>query len=182
MNPSESLLDPLDEFYLASGIPTPDARRIESQDIPEPYRSLLVHEDDMTPTLEAAYRQRIHLRLVERKLEGEMLLRRVVLLRDKDNQPVVFGAIRIRLAYLTPEARQFVLEGRLPLGRVLGDMFIQHLSRPVAYFEVRADSVIGEALQTEISRCLYGRRNKLYVPSGKVLAEVVEILPPAEAF
>jgi len=180
MNQPESLLDPLDQFYLASGVPLPQVRRTEGKDVPEPYRNLLVHEDDMTPTLEAAHRQRIHLRLLSRKLEGDVMLRQVVLLRDSDERPVEFGAIRIRLAGLPPEARQFVLDGRLPLGRVLRDFFIEHLSRPVAYFEVTADSLIGEALQTRTSQRLYGRRNKLLMPSGEVLAEVVEILPPAD--
>ncbi len=65
-----------------------------------------------------------------------MLLRQVVLVLDSDERPVEFGAIRIQLNQLPPEARQRVLEGKLPLGRVLQDFFIQHSSRPVAYFEV----------------------------------------------
>ena len=182
MNQPESLLDPLDQFYLASGNPIPMARRTEGKDIPEPFRSLLVHEGDMTPRLEAACGQRIHLRIISRKLEGDLMLRQVVLVRDSDEGPVEFGAIRIRLEYLPPEARQMVLDCRLPLGRVLHDFFIQHLSQPVAYFELTADSLIRQALQTDFDQHLYGRRNKLLLPSGKVFAEVVEILPPAEAF
>jgi chorismate-pyruvate lyase len=180
MNQPENLLDPLDQFYLASGMPVPEATKIEGKGIPEPYRSLLVHEDDMTPTLEAAYRQRIHLRLLNRKVEDDVMLRQVVLVLDSNERPVEFGAIRIQLRYLPPEARQLVLEGRLPLGRVLQDFFIQHSSCPVVYFEVRADALIGEALQTRSFQRLYGRRNWLLMPSGEVLAEVVEILPPSD--
>lgn len=180
MNQPENLLDPLDQFYLASGVPIPEATKTEGDGIPEPYRNLLVHEEDMTSTLEAAYRQRIHLRLVNRKVEGDVMLRQVVLVLDSDEQPVEFGAIRIQLQHLPLEARQLVLEGRLPLGRVLQDFFIQHSSRPVAYFEVRADALIGEALQAPNLRRLYGRRNRLLMPSGEVLAEVVEILPPSD--
>ena len=50
MNQPENLLDPLDRFYLASGVPVPEAAKIEAECIPEPYRSLLVHDNDMTPT------------------------------------------------------------------------------------------------------------------------------------
>ena len=180
MNPRENLLDPLDQFYLASGVPVPEAKKTEGEDIPEPYRSLLVHQDDMTPTLEAAYRQRIHLRLVNQKVEGDVMLRQVVLVLDSDERPVAFGATRIQLRHLLPQARQLVLEGRLPLGRVLQDFFIQHSSQPVAYFAVITDALIGEALEAPSLGRLYGRRNKLLMPSGEVLAEVVEILPPSD--
>ena len=177
MNRPESLLDPLDQFYLVSGVPVPEATRIEAESVPEPYRSLLVHENDMTPTLEAAYRQRIHIRLISRKVEGDVLLRQVALVLDSDERPVEFGAIRIQLSQLPPEARQLVLESKLPLGRLLQDFFIQHSSEPVAYLAVKADDRIGEALQTPSLQRLYGRRNKLLMPSGEVLAEVLEILP-----
>jgi len=180
MNQPENLLDPLDQFYLASGVLVPEATKIEAESVPEPYRSLLVHDNDMTPTLEAAYRQRIHIRLISGKVEGDVFLRQVVLVLDSDERPVEFGAIRIQLNQLPPEARQLVLESKLPLGRLLQDFFIQHSSQPVAYFEVNADGRIGEALQTPSLQRLYGRRNKLLMPAGEVLAEVVEILPPSK--
>ena len=180
MNQPESLLDPLDQFYLVSGVPVPEATKIEIECIPEPYRNLLVHENDMTPTLEAAYRQRIHIRMISRKVEDDVLLRQVVLVLDSDERPVEFGAICIQLNQLPPGARQLVLDSKLPLGRLLQDFFIQHSSQPVAYFEVNADERIGEALQTPSRQRLYGRRNKLLMPSGEVLAEVVEILPPSK--
>src|SRR5207247_1720059 len=104
----------------------------------------------------------------------------VVLVLDGDERPVEFGAIRIQLKHLPPEARQLVLESRLPLGRVLQDFCVEHSSQPVAYFVVRADALIGEALRAPAFQRLYGRRNRLLVSSGEVLAEVVEILPPSD--
>lgn len=180
MNPSENLLDPLDYFYLASGVPIPQAVEIEGERIPQPYRSLLVHTNDMTPTLERVYRQRIHIRLVNRKVDGEVMLRQVVLVLDTDERPVEFGAIRIQLTALPSEARPLVLEGRLPLGRVLQDLYIEHHSRPVAYFSMSADPLIGAALEVPSRERLYGRRNRLLRPSGEILAEVVEILPHSD--
>ena len=109
-----------------------------------------------------------------------MLLRQVVLGLDSDERPVEFGAIRIQLNQLPPEARHLVLESKLPLGRLLQDFFIQHSSQPAGYFVVKADGRIGEALKTPSLQRLYGRRNKLLMPSGEVLAEVVEILPPSK--
>jgi len=43
---------PLDEFYARAGLPMPSLQELTGKEVPEPYRSLLVHENDMTPTLE----------------------------------------------------------------------------------------------------------------------------------
>jgi chorismate-pyruvate lyase len=173
------LLDPLAQFYPESGLSLPSAVEVDGSGVPEPYRSLLVHQHDMTPTLEAAYQQRIYLRLLKRIVSGDVVLRQVVLVLDSDEQPVEFGAIRIHLKRLSTEARQQILEGRLPLGRVLQDSGIEHRSRPAAYFHVEPDPQICAALNLKSAQRLYGRRNRLFIPSGEVLAEVVEILPPS---
>ena len=39
---------------------------------------------------------------------------------------------------------------------------------------------INEALRLSGANVLYGRRNTLYDPEGRPLAEIVEILPPAK--
>ncbi|MBM3801232.1 MAG: hypothetical protein FJW26_02860 [Acidimicrobiia bacterium] len=178
MTEFQHLLDPLESFYRAAGMALPKAVKVESPKIPEPYRGLLAHQNDMTPTLEAAYGQRIHLRVLAAEQSAGVMLRQVSLVLDLSEQPVEFGAIRIQLANLLPEARGEILEGKLPLGRVLQDFDIQHSSQPSAYFAVKPDVLIGAALQIDGYPLLYGRRNRLLLPSSAVLAEVVEILGP----
>ena len=46
------MLFPLDFVYARSGVELPRVKAIEAGDIPLPYRSLLVHQIDMTLTLE----------------------------------------------------------------------------------------------------------------------------------
>ena len=55
MTPDPKLLYPLNEFYEQAELPLPPAIRVEGRDVPEPYKSLLVHERDMTPTIADAY-------------------------------------------------------------------------------------------------------------------------------
>jgi hypothetical protein len=38
---------PLDEFYLRAGITLPRIERIDGESVPEPYKSLLVHSQDI---------------------------------------------------------------------------------------------------------------------------------------
>jgi chorismate-pyruvate lyase len=177
--PTLTLLYPLDEFYAAAGLPAPGVAELSGDAVPEPYHSLLVHQRDMTPTLEAHYGDRIHLRLIERRERPEALLRQVVLALDADERPVEYGAIAIHLGPFPAEARELVLGCRCPLGTILARHAIPHVSRPRAYFRVTADARIAAALQVEPGVSLYGRRNVLSTPEGAVLADVVEVLPPA---
>jgi hypothetical protein len=76
--------------------------------MPEPYRRLLVHQRDMTPTLEAAYSQKIHLRVLKHSLRDNVFSRQVLLLLEDGVTPVEFGGIRIYLEHLAAEAKRLV--------------------------------------------------------------------------
>ena len=53
---------PLDEFYQRRGLHLPPLEVVDAASVPEPYHGLLVHERDMTSTLEAFHQDRVHLR------------------------------------------------------------------------------------------------------------------------
>ena len=95
-----------------------------------------------------------------------------------DARPVEYGVIRICLALLSPAAAQSVLEERRPLGRILQAEAIAHLSWPQAFFRVEADARLSRLLGLRQPATLYGRRNVLVDGSRRLLAEVIEILPP----
>ena len=148
------------------------------QDVPQPYRRLLVHEEDMTPTLEAFYGQSVHLHVLRRQQRGDYYFREVVLVLEDDATPVEFGAIKINLSLLSPSVRRGILEEHLPLGHILADCSVTHHCHPKAYLRVQTDSFIQGALRLSSTRWLYGRRNTLVNAQESSLAEVVEILPP----
>src|SRR5262249_45200982 len=110
---------------------------------------------------------------------GEFYFREVVLLLDRDEKSVEFGAIKINLSLFTPAGRRAILEERLPLGHILKDYSITHDSRPKAFLRVRSDDFINTALGLDRPTTLYGRRNTLLDTQKHSLAEIVEILPPA---
>jgi chorismate-pyruvate lyase len=174
-----SLLYPLNEFYRESGLALPAVVRIGGTQMPEPYRSLLAHEHDMTPTLEAAYGRRMNLRVLKYVLHGDVFSRLIVLIPEDRTAPVVFGAIKIYLEHFSAEARRLVLERRLPFGTILQSQGMEHFGHPDAYLKVTPDALIQGALQIA-DRCqLYARRNALWGSGGRKLAQVLEILPPA---
>src|SRR5580765_5374684 len=127
---------PLDDFYARAGIPLPPIERIAGEQVPEPYRSLLVHERDMTPTLESFHGADIHLRILNREQRGDFYFREVALLLNGSDKPVEFGANKISLTLFPPRARQLILEERLPLGRILADCELGHNTVAKAFFTV----------------------------------------------
>ena len=61
-----AIAHPLDEFYERTGLELPPVKRVSGDQLPDPHRSLLVHQNDMTSTLENFHGDRIHLHVVGR--------------------------------------------------------------------------------------------------------------------
>jgi chorismate-pyruvate lyase len=180
--PSAAPAYPLDEFYAAAGLPMPRLARIDADEVPEPYRELLVHEDDMTPTLRRFHGVDIHLRVLSMRAQEGALFREVVLVRDDDEAPVEFGAIRINVDMFPAAAQPLIVQCVKPLGTIMEQFDVPHRSNPTAYFCLKADRVMREAfgLNGRADVTLYGRHNVHLSPGGEPMAHVVEILPPME--
>ena len=169
---------PLDEFYALANRELPAIEQIDGEQMPQPYRQLLVHNADMTPTLEKFHDERIYLNVISRQTRSDFYFREVILLTQRTRTPVEFGAIKINLALFPAPARRLILEEQEPLGTILGEFKIPHASRPKAFLKTEADSFIKGALQLSGKHVLYGRRNTLFDPQQQALAEIVELLPP----
>jgi chorismate-pyruvate lyase len=170
---------PLDDFYARASLRLPKIDRIAGEEMPQPYRSLLVHSDDMTPTLEKYHSGQIHLRILGREQRTDFYYREVVLELDGTNRPVEFGAIKISLTLFPPRARQLILGERLPLGTILKICEVSHSTVAKAFFELQSDDLINQALGLREPAVLYGRRANILDSQKRPLSEIVEILPPA---
>lgn len=160
----------------------------DGTDMPSPYRRLLVHETDMTSTLEAFHGERMDLRLLESRRSEGSLWRQVLLVGRASGQAREAGAIRIDLRQFDTAERWEILEGRKPLGAILADHAVGYVSRPRVFFAFEAtestDRLLGLSSMKDSGASgttLYGRQNVLSTASGDVLADVVEILPPVDS-
>jgi len=170
---------PLDEFYARAGLVLPRIERLGGEQVAEPYRRLLVHENDMTPTLESFHGADIHLRILNREQRADFYFREVVLQLNGTDKPVEFGANKVNLVLFPAKARQLILEEHLPLGRILKECGIAHSTLAKAFFRIEADDLIRQALNLEQPTTLYGRRANILDPQKRPLSEIVEILPPS---
>lgn len=168
---------PLDEFYRERGATLPVIGHVEPDEIPEPYKSLLVHDGDMTSRLESFHGDQIHIQLLARHIHENEYFREVVLTLNGVKTPVEFGAIKIILDLFPFDAQKEILKEHRPLGHILKQFNIPHSNRPKSFLTVSSDDFINEALKLNGSHSLFGRRNTLVDPWDRPLAEIVEILP-----
>jgi chorismate-pyruvate lyase len=175
----------LEQFYAQGGVPFPQLHRLADSQLPEPYKSLLAHCADMTPTLEKFYARTVGIQVLNHQLHADRYLREVVLQVPGPKGrgsllPIEYGVIRIFLDRLPAPARRRVLQQERPFGTILREENIVHSSWPQDFFRIEADARLAALLRTGGEAPLYGRRNLLLDGARHVLAEVIEILAPVD--
>ncbi|HEY5706197.1 MAG TPA: hypothetical protein VIS96_11550 [Terrimicrobiaceae bacterium] len=171
-----SLLKPLGDFY--TGRALPGVRFIEATCIPQAYRQLLDHSNDMTSTLQRFHDEEIRVHVLESRQDDTRYEREVLLVTRDTRRTVEFGAIEIMLERFPTSAQREIFRAEMPLGAILQSFGIEYKSKPRAFFEIESDDVINAALTLSHTQTLYGRCNEIKNGKGQVLAEIVEILPP----
>ena len=175
-----SMLWPLNLLCTTGGRALPSITPLSANQIPQPYRELLAHENDMTPTLEAFHGERIHLECLHVIADEGEVTREVILRLDGSDKPVEYGASRIFLDQLNADARDLVAEGTLPIGTILSLCSCPHSARPGGFFRAAPVPSFDKAFGVACEVSLYGRRNTLVAPDGNPITEVCEIMPPPE--
>eukprot|EP00475_Leptophrys_vorax_P013342 TRINITY_DN19726_c0_g1_i1.p1 TRINITY_DN19726_c0_g1~~TRINITY_DN19726_c0_g1_i1.p1 ORF type:complete len:338 (+),score=59.05 TRINITY_DN19726_c0_g1_i1:85-1098(+) len=185
----------LSMYYQSYGETIPVPTTLHSSEIPQPYRKLLFHEKYMTPRLSEFYEREVFLKPLMKKMVGRVLTRCVMLEIDGDSDDpnemyvVEFGAIHIFLDNIPEVIHEDILAGKKPFGACLVDANIPNKCLPRSFFKIPCDNVLGTLFHVEemgksseenekLGKVLYGRMNILLNPEDKVMAEVVEILPP----
>lgn len=145
--------------------------------MPLPQRDLLVHESDMTSTLQKHYAATIGLEVLRVGELNGLYTREVILTEEGAGKSIEYGVIEIDLAQFNPEQRELILAGKEPLGGILNRLKANYTSGPLGYFEVVAPEICREKFNMENSEKLFGRYNQLTGRDGVVFATIVEILP-----
>lgn len=152
--------------------------RIEWMDgagMPQPYRDLLVHEREMTPTLEAFHGDGLRLNAM-RVLEPapNRYLREVLLLTKRLRHPVVYGVIEIYLDRFAAAEAAAIRAAHEPLGGIIGRSGMGCMSRPLGFFRYGATI----PFFSPSAQICYGRYNQLLDTGGRPIARIFEIMAP----
>jgi hypothetical protein len=170
------LLYPLDMLYARCGVAPPVARRIAPHRLPEVAAALLVHEDEMTQTLERHVGDRLLIRVLATMRRGGSYFRRALLAEETTVKPVAMGAVRLTLGALNVRTRARILREREPLGRVLREGGMTCRSLPTAFFTLVPNAELMAAFGMRRPEALYGRRTRLMQGNTRI-GDIVEILP-----
>ena len=174
---AHGILYPLDVMYAQTGIDGPAAKRTTPDRIPPPYSTLLVHEKEMTATLEQYFGGRVAVRALSTSTKGRSYFRRVLLVMEQSGRPVAMGAVRIQLDVFSVRTRARILRRQEPLGRILRDAGINYGSHPTAFLEITPNSDMLGVFWMPERRTLYGRQTQVTLGDDKI-GDIVEILPP----
>lgn len=174
----KDLLYPLTLFFASSGHPLPPCENIAGEEMPEPYRGLLVHRGDMTSRLEEFHGSPLRLRVLHCEQTPAAYRREVLLCTETTGLPVEYGAIEIHLEAFDPALRELILEARQPLGGLLNAHGVRYRSEPKAFIKLAPDTEMNALFETDPAHELYGRCNVLLGERGETLARIVEVLRP----
>ena len=148
---------------------------IEAAEMPEPYRSLLVHEHHMTVTVEAHYGCPVDVRVLTRHVTPSHYAREIVLMRQSDGAVVQYGIMRINLACLSPIIREQIHAEVAPLGRILIEHDILRRIYLFSLWKVTPSPWLQGALELQAPRDVYGR-TALIECNDEPAVELLEIV------
>lgn len=176
-------MNPLDELgKLLAMFPAREpvvagARYIPKTEAPEPYRRLLVHDEHMTEAMEAYHRSPVSVEVLNRRREGDLYLREIVLHRVTDGQPVQYGLVHFHLQYVSPEVRDEILAEQIPLGRVLINHDVLRHVDLGAILEITAGPGLAAALRMPVGGKTYGRLATLFF-NHQPAVDLLEVSSP----
>ena len=155
----------------------PRVKIVTPKQIPQPYRSLLVHDTDMTLTLERHFGDRVTLRPLSTFTSGRSYFRRVLLVQKYSGRPGEMGAIRIRLDGFSQQLRSKILRDKIPLGRLLRDGKFDYESRVKSYLCITPTTEMMGVFWMSEARSLYGSRTEVIHNQTKI-GDIGEITLP----
>jgi chorismate-pyruvate lyase len=155
----------------------PEYELVPADEVPRPYRELLVHEHHMTVTVEAHHGSLVDVRVLEQRRTADQYGRKILLTLQGDGRVVQFGIMRIDLGCCGPEVRAEIVAGQTPLGRILIQHDVLRRIEPTAFLRVVPGKAMMNWFGLERSRPTYGRLAIIHC-NGQPAVELLEVVVP----
>lgn len=111
----------------------------------------------MTVAMERLHGGPVDVRILDRKQEGDIYSRKIVLVKHGTDQVVQFGIVRFDLRFVTKDVRDEIIQGETPLGRVLiNHNVLRHIDLG-AVLRIVAGPGLARDLQMPEGGVTYGR-------------------------
>ena len=176
MNPLDELRS-LTNLFPASEELFLKAEHIPSAVTPEPYKTMLVHDHHMTVEMEKHHACTVDVRVLQQKLEGDLYLREILLLKQGTETVVQYGLVRFNLKYVTTGIREEILAGQIPLGRILiNHNVLRHIDLG-AILEITAGPRLARQFRMPVGGVTYGRMATIFC-NRQPAVDLLEISAP----
>ena len=176
-------MNPLDELNALTGLFPGQKLLFERAEhlpialVPEPYKQMLVHDQHMTVTMEAYYNSKVDVKVIGRRLDGNVYSRKILLLKTGTDTVVQFGIVRFNFDYVTLAVREEILKGEIPMGRVLiNHNVLRHIDLG-AVLRLTAGPALAESLQMKPQQITYGRLATIFC-NQQPAVDLLEIPAP----
>jgi chorismate-pyruvate lyase len=136
---------------------------VQAEDLPHDARVLLAHNDHMTVTLEAFHNSLVDVHVLEQTHDESSYSREILLTRQRDDRVVLYGIMRIWLTDLPSEARQEIMAGGVPLGRVLIRHSVLRDVELMTLWQIKPTKYLRDHLNVPPGEGLYGRTAQILV-------------------
>lgn len=172
-----------DELQSLLGLFPDESRLIEravhvSQSmLPKPYQQMLAHNEHMTLHMEQYHQTSVDVRVLARRLDGDIYSRKIVLLKHGSDEVVQFGIVRFDLTTVSQRVREEILSEQTPLGRIL----IRHnVFRDIqlgALLRITAGPGLSELFRMPLGGETYGRLATIFC-EDQAAVDLLEISAP----
>ncbi len=154
------------------------AEHVPSALTPEPFKRLLVHEHHMTVTMEEFHRSPVLVKVLERKLDGDIYSRKILLTRSDNGRVVQFGLVRFDLGVVLPEVRAEILSEKTPLGRILINYNVLRHIDLGAILQFSVGPGLAKLFECEVGTTTYGRLATIFC-NRQPAVDLLEVAAPA---
>lgn len=153
---AERSLTEVEELFALFGLVPPEYRAIDSSAAPQPEQTLLDHERHMTVTLEQFHNSPMHLTVLD-EIHREPFYARRILLSSSEQRVVQYGIMRIDLRRVEAKAREQILGGGRPLGRILIEHRVLRRISMHGLLAIRPTEEMAKTTNSAPEAKLYGR-------------------------
>jgi chorismate-pyruvate lyase len=174
------MIGPLPQTFFELFPPEPYLRAYEyipGDQMPQPYRKLLVHEHHMTVTVEEHHGSLVDVKVLDVNQKGDAYARKILLTLQSTGKIVMFGLVRIHLQFCSDEVRAKIIERKTPLGRILIEHDVLRRIEPTAYLRLLPGPEMMEWFEQQTPVPTYGRLAYIHC-DGKPAIELLEVVRP----
>jgi chorismate-pyruvate lyase len=164
-------------FPAAPGELIPEFEIVHDDEVPPPYRHLLVHEHHMTVTVESHHGDSVDVRILARMQTDGIYARKILLTLHDSGRVVQFGIMKINLTYCSPAVLKEIIAGQTPLGRILIEHNVLRRIEPTEFLRVIPDPAMMHWFGLTRPQRTYGRLAIIHC-NEQPAVELLEIVAP----